>query len=518
MALRCATLGRQIVGGDELHAVRAALSMPISEILVTFRETDHSIPLAALFRLAFDLGIPLGELELRVPALIASLALLVLAPLWAAPLVGARAAKYWALALAISPLLVMYGRMVRSYSPVLALSTLALLAFLRFWRSGDWRFAMAYAVAGALAIWFHVGSGPIVCAPLVVAAGLLCTGRAQGRNGRDLFALSAGLGAIGAALLLPAWPTLRALIELKSGGAGSSLRVALEVAQLYAGTTSPQLALGLAGVVAAGIWRLWRRAESDRSVALLVAGAPLVQWVGLALLAPRLDSPILAARAMLVALPWLALAVAVALADLHRPDWRRFAPALCAVVALLAGPFFDAGYWRSSFQLHDDYIAFTRPRPDLGQAALPELYGQLEGEGGLVELPWHPFWGFGHAVPAYQEVHGREVWVSNAQPLGSDPRMRWRRFQPQDPAQLLKGEARYAVLHLDMEEEESRARAAMGPDAAVRPQPHHWELLRREGIRARRMLATAWGLPDLEDADVAIWDLARLRRSSGGER
>ena len=58
-----------MAAGDELHAVRAALSMPISEILVTYLPSDHCIPLSAFYRALLDLGVRLDELHLRLPVL-----------------------------------------------------------------------------------------------------------------------------------------------------------------------------------------------------------------------------------------------------------------------------------------------------------------------------------------------------------------------------------------------------------------------------------------------------------------
>ena len=51
MALRLWNLPDQILGGDETHAIRAALSFPLSKILVTYQVTDNCIPLTAVYKL-----------------------------------------------------------------------------------------------------------------------------------------------------------------------------------------------------------------------------------------------------------------------------------------------------------------------------------------------------------------------------------------------------------------------------------------------------------------------------------
>src|SRR5215208_5469327 len=59
--LRFWNLPAQVIGGDELHALRAALAMPVRQILVTYRLADNSIPLTAFDRLLMDAGVPLTE-------------------------------------------------------------------------------------------------------------------------------------------------------------------------------------------------------------------------------------------------------------------------------------------------------------------------------------------------------------------------------------------------------------------------------------------------------------------------
>jgi hypothetical protein len=457
--------------------------------------------------------------------LLASLALLVVAPRMLAPLAGARLAWLWAWLLAVSPMLAIYGRMVRSYSVTLALTTCAVLAFARYWHSGERRFAAGYVVCGALAVFFHLGAGPFAAAPLGVALaalGLAALGLEAARplpgvRGLALCAVSLALAV--AALLAPGASSLRALVEVKSGIGGLDLEIAGQVARLHAGS-SGWLVAGLFWLLAfAGPLALWQRGV--RSLALLVPGTWLGQGLGLLLLAPQLDSPTLATRAFLVTLPMSLLGVAAGTdAALGRLGWttgrsRTLGLASMGLVALLAGPYRDPGFWGTSFRQHDDYIIFTNARPALPRDALPAYYRKLETEpgGALVELPWHPFWGFGHAVPAYQEHHGRAVWVANAEPLARASAVRLRRYVLADPGALLATGARYAVVHYDLEREESAARAARGRPDDTRPHPKIWAALRREAERVRRELDSLWGPPDYDDGVVAVWDLARIRAS-----
>lgn len=520
LALRAWNLHEQILGDDELHAVRAALSMPLEDIVVTWRQTDHSLPLTVLYRLWLDAGGRLSDGVLRAPALLGSIALIGLAPRLAAPMVGVRQATLWAWLLALAPMLVLYGRMVRAYSPMLALTSIAVLAVARYWAVGDRRFAAAYVGCGAGAIVFYLGAGPLVVSPLLVGLGLLVARPKSARPAGGwlgLAALAGGLAVVGGAALAPGWASLQQLIELKRGVGGIDLATAFEVLRLHAGTPWSAAAIGFWGLVIAGWGVLWARGQ--RLLALLTAGAVAGQIAGLWVLAPKLDSPTLSVRAFLVTLPMSLFGLAAALdwgleRVAARTGWgRKHLLAGVALAGLLTSPYLDRGFWSTSFRQHDDYLLFSRERPRFSSAALPAFYRELSSwpDGALVELPWHPFWGFGHAVPAYQERHGRVVWVANEEPLAGDPRLALRRYVAARPGPLLSSGARYAVVHLDLEPEEQVARTSRNRADETRPQPFVWAALREAGARARDRFDAAWGPPDWEGGGVVVWDLERIR-------
>ena len=92
-ALRLWNLPAQILGGDEMHAVRAALGSRLPEILVTYRQADNCIPLTAIYRLVLDAGGSLTEMVLRLPVLLAGILLAAIAPLWIDRRVGRRTGR-----------------------------------------------------------------------------------------------------------------------------------------------------------------------------------------------------------------------------------------------------------------------------------------------------------------------------------------------------------------------------------------------------------------------------------------
>src|SRR5687768_16599562 len=79
LAFRFWNLRDQILGGDELHLVRAILRWPVRKILTTYALADSSIPLTALYRWLLDTGMVFSEIDFRLPALLCGgLALFVL--------------------------------------------------------------------------------------------------------------------------------------------------------------------------------------------------------------------------------------------------------------------------------------------------------------------------------------------------------------------------------------------------------------------------------------------------------
>jgi predicted membrane-bound mannosyltransferase len=216
-ALRLWNLGPQVMSDDELHAVRAALAHPVSEILVTYQKVDNTIPLTAIYRVLLDLGVRLSEWTVRLPVVISGLLLLAVAPVWAARRLGWGTAAVFAFLLAISPGLVFYSRIARSYAPIVLLGFGALAAFETWWRRpGDWRPGAAYVILAALAAWFHLGAAPFVVSPFLFAA-VDALVRRDRRGFLRLVALGVATVLALLAFLVPAWDTLTVLVKEKKG-------------------------------------------------------------------------------------------------------------------------------------------------------------------------------------------------------------------------------------------------------------------------------------------------------------
>lgn len=503
--LRLWNLSGQVMGGDELHAVRAALQRPVSGILFTYQVSDNCIPLTLFDRLVLDTGWPLSEMVVRLPVLLAGLAMLVLGPWWAWRRLGPGPAVVFAWLLALSPALVFYSRVARSYMPVALLGCAAVAAFEAWQRRGGWRLAAAYVACAAVAVWFHLGAAPLVLTPLLAA--LPWTLRERGRRAWAFVAVAAAIAMALLALLVPARETL-SLVAGKRGSLQLSAAALGETAAWLAGGRWWWIAVPFWAVAIAGVVRLARR---ELRLTTLLAVTALGQVIGILVLAPEgHQNPLILARYLVPALP---IALAFAAEALGRPwpgGWRRAQPALVAlaVVALAAAsPFTDPVLRRSSFAHSVMFLRFTDERPVLPAEGPPPVYTWLANAapGAIVELPWHPVWRFDRAVGLYQTVHRRPVIVTAFGGPLADRRLAFRNMVRTDAESLLRGRGRWLVVHRSLPAEEER----IGPllvDGRVRYQ------LRVAGPDAARRLRAAWGSPDFRDDRTWSWDLDRVRR------
>lgn len=509
--LRLWNLRAQVLGDDELHLVRTALTQPLDHILVTYQKVDASIPMSALYRVLVESGVRLSELGVRLPAVLSGLLLLVLAPLWADRRLGRGTAVAFAWLLAVSPGLVFYSRIARTYEPIVLLTFAAAVAFESWWRSGERSRGAAYVILAALAFWLHPVSAPLVLSPLVFgSAGLFR------RRDRALpfLGLAAATGLAFVAVLLPTFQSFREVIGSKHTEVRLTQEVWAAVGQLQAGTAVPLLAALFWMGAAFGLLRLLEEEPVLGALSgCLVAG----QVAGLLWISPLgLDAPLIFHRYGLVALPWVLLWLAAALG---RPwwakGWRTWDPRHQAaavggilLVLVLAGPLADLRWWRSSFPHHDDYLAFYVQRP---KVPLPASYGRLSGEGAVLEYPWIPVWRVSRAVYLYQEGHGREAVVGSPEPLFGDPRLAFRNLVPGTPEGFLASRARWLVVHRDLGAEEAAI-----PDPLWPPRMgvgrRFGEVFQSEGAAMPRRLRRAWGRPDHADGRVVVWDLDRVRR------
>lgn len=538
--LRLWRLHRQVFVGDEMHGVMSALELSLPGILTNYRLADHSIPLSALYHLLLASGVKLSEVVIRLPSLLAGLALLVLAP--AAVLRWSAAADRWRWAavlawlLAISPSLVYYSRFARPYAVVALLCPLAAVAFWRWWRGAPHAghgWAVLYVVAGAAAGWFFLGALPFVAAPLAWGAGDLVVGRLRGRAGEakrgllGLTAVAAGLAAGVAGFLLPALKSLGRILRHKATQAEATPRTLEGVGLIQAGTEHPVVALLFWGLAAAGLALLLRRRPALGGYAALLVGA---QWVAIAfVLRPYgMGHPVIFSRYVLVTLPVVLLWVAGGIGWIaerieRRGSMGRWAGAgmVAAFVAAfgLAGPYAaEPGFRLGPFGGAWQGLELDRRHTGLPAALIPAAYHQIAaepGDGAVV----HVVRGLASITLvseiSFARFHGRPVILAIDHSWLEDPRLAFRTVQPIDAARLRRSGGRFVVLVQDRPYYR-RLEAAV---ERGRPPPRPTDRRHPSRVWARAMareLGRAWGEPHLVSEGVLVWDLARLPEPSSG--
>ena len=486
-ALRLWNLRDQILGGDETHAIRAALNFPLSKILVTYQVTDNCIPLTAFYKLFMIGGGHPGEMLFRLPVLLCGLAALLAMPAAFEGRLSHGTVLVYRWLLAISPGLVLYSRIARSYMPMVLFSFGAVMAFEAWWRTRSHKSGAAYVILGALAVWFHLGAGPIVAAPFLFAAiDALVRRENFGKDLRDLVFLGLALTTAFALFLVPA---LASLLEVVTGKhieqsiLGSTV---LDVLRLQAGTAWGWLAVLFWLVVLAGMALLFRR---DRRLALYTVTVVAGHVVGLLILSPfGLASPVIFGRYLLPVLPFVLLWAA-----------NAFLPvSVLLLLALLAGgPFADPDFRRTSFLHHNDFVGFHRARPPVSRDAVPAFYRGLHGET-VVEFPWFLAWDANRTFYLYQEVHRGRVMVSSPQRLLFVSPLALRNAVAPETGAICRSGGRYLIVHRNPAREEDR----FGPiDPSIR------RLLRESAAAFGDRLKKQWGPPAYADPVLRAWDL-----------
>ncbi|HET9210393.1 MAG TPA: hypothetical protein VFR03_08340 [Thermoanaerobaculia bacterium] len=509
-ALRLWNLRDQILGGDETHALRAAVNLPLSKILVTYQQTDNCIPLTAFYKLLMLGGMRVGEMLFRLPVLLCGLAALLALPAAFEGRVGKETVLVYRWLVAVSPLLILYSRIARSYMPMVLLSFGAVMAFEAWWRSRSWRSGAAYVALGALAVWFHLGAGPIVAAPFAFAGiDALVRRERLGRDLRDLALLGLALAGAFALFLVPALGSLREVVAGKHVEQAAPWGAVWGVLKLQAGTGDGVLAVMLWVAALAGLGLMLR---TDRRLALYTVTVVAGQVVGLLILSPLgLENPVIFSRYLLPVLPFVLLWMASSSGWSKRGiGWRA---GVFVAVVFLMGPFADRATWRTSFLHHNDFVAFYKPRPTLPADAVPDFYRRLHGET-VVEFPWLFMWEANRSFYLYQEIHGGRVVVASPQGILYRSPLALRNAVAPEPGAICRSGARYLIVHRNVAREEEGIAPGGRLVEGEAAQPLR-RLARSSAAELGRRLEGEWGAPVFEDGVVRVWDLGRV---CGGER
>ncbi len=519
-ALRLWGLSGQVLIGDEIHLIyRAAL--PAWRDVFAFRQADPCIPLAALVHLLLVAGVPVTEVLMRSPAVIAGLATLVLLPLLAQRWVGRPGSLCLAWLLAISPSLIYYSRIARPYILVAVLGSVAAFAFWLWWHRGGTGAAASYLLSGALAIWLHPGCLPFIAAPLAFGVFELAWNRLRGfgpgpRRLSHLLVLAALLGLSIAAWMVPLWRSFSRIVEMKLDQGSPSLRELWRVLQAQAGSRPLPVVILFWGLAAAGLVAVWRRRPE-----LALYGSALVatQWLAIVLVVRpyAVGNPIVLNRYVLVGLPVVLLWVVGGLGALRRLPgragrWTASTGAVALLAALMATSPYLADPWLrlGPFAGGVSSVAFYYPAARLGLGQLPAVYRALAlqpGERAVAEVPASPATAIG--VEPLARQYRRPVILGYGFEWLERPGLALRTLCFSGPEALRRSGARFVVLVFDRPnlKREAAGRAPLGrPRRGRREGP--W--MTGPARDLDRELRAAWGPPHLVDGRAELWDLARL--------
>jgi len=504
--LRFWNLRAQVLGGDELHSVRLAMSAPLGKILFRHTDFDHGRPLTALYRLAMDAGVVFDEMTFRAPILACGLGLAILLPLVAARVFGRGVALVLAWFVALSPVFVLYSRIVRTYLPVVLLAFVAVTCFWLWMGSGRLRHAACYVTCAVTAVFTHVLSAPFVLAPLAFALGERLL-RRRGLSLSRWLAVTGVTVGLTVSLYAALWDGIQRLVATRASQGHVGSDTFLQTLAMQAGSAQPALVALFWTAAIGGAW--WAVRLAPR-LALYAACLCVAQVAAVLVIGPKQSEKALVFdRYILVCTPLVLGAVSVAFgASGPACQPRRIAAAGLAVALFLGGPLNSHDFRHGSFVHHNRFVSFADGRglPDIPP---PVAYAELDAEGPILEFPWNSHWNQSVAPLVYQRSHGREVVVAGRQVTAVHPRVKLRNAVPIDadpPGAFLASRARWLVVHLDMGGEESRfhTRDVMRGER---------EILRQDGEKMARELTRLWGPPTHADEDVRIWDLAVLRRA-----
>lgn len=423
-ALRTYALGSQIVIDDEWHALHKVMRSGLPGIVTHLDYADFSIPVALYFRVLQETS-GITEWSIRAPMLISGIALVALAP-WLARAWTSRAVGVtWSVLLAISPMLVYLSRTARPYAITALTSTVAIVAFERWWRGEErhrGRWAVGYVAAAFLGGWLHMLSLAFTLTPFLYFG-------ARSLRDRAAFLRLVKLGLVTAALLaLVLAPPLVNDWFMFSAKAGqdSVTRDTLERSLLMiSGTGHASVAIAFALLATFGWYRWWAR---DRVLAAYTLTVVAVGIAAIVVARPNwVQYALVFARYLVPVVPLLLLLAAeglVGIMPMRGESLRACVVAAVAVALVAAGPLPAQWYAPNQFTSHQrfqfDYDDAHNPYVTQRVPGVPAFYRELArapaGSLTIVVAPWRLE---SHLDPHvwYQDVHRQNLKIGILTPL-----------------------------------------------------------------------------------------------------
>ncbi len=414
--LRVTQLPQQMLFGDEWHALCTAARASYGQILTSFGGSDHSIPIAAYYKLLMN-TVGLSEWGIRIPFAAAGILTVLIVPLLVRHFVDRFSFVLFAWLLALSPTLVFFSRFARPYAIVVFLSFCAIMFFFRWWVESRRWFSLLYMLLTAMAAYMTVVVLPFLLGPFVFFF-FLSLGQHGEQRWRGIRRLT-GLGALTAIpllfLLLPPLLGDFSAIHVKAGHTPIPWSTAGPAFSILTGVNSLLLATALVIIAGAGIVRMFL--TQKRFLSYLIA-ALLIQLAALLIIRPLAsDSPHILARYMVPTLPCILLFIAVGVQTLSSSKWIRNKVVKIGIpIAFCLGLFLLGPYPAVLFRPNNAlglrlYVhALTGKDHRWILRRIPSFYHTLAthppGSLTLVEAPHQCYT---DPIPLYQEIHRQHV-------------------------------------------------------------------------------------------------------------
>jgi len=428
--LRAWRLGAQLLLDDEWHALNAVQEHGYRWIFSHLGHADHSIPLTLLYEF-FSHTIGLSEWTMRLPSLLAGIALLVLLPWllrhWLRP--GER--LMLTALLAISPMLINYSRIARPYALLALLGSAALPLAWRWWQRyrpvpNAWAWFTCTIAAGWLnPVTLATTTGPYLW--FLPSAVRRAFGDRQYGPLLRTCGMSIMMASVLVLLLFVPLSVDWASLAIKSGVHETHGQTWMVALSLFSGTGSMPLSLVTLALAMTGWFELQSRDADFARFMLLVAAAASAavaltgaEWIGFGIVLARYLVGLLPLFLALVSLGLLRI---VGMISPNRLPAAAVAALACAILTgllVLRGPLpsldFRYGQFLQHMSWQFDYNEARNPIRAALAGVRPEGFyreiAEAHPDGGavVVEAPWwlESNW---NALPLYQQVHGQQVKV-----------------------------------------------------------------------------------------------------------
>ena len=165
--LRLYQLPRQILAGDEWHAVHAAVHSSYLQILSDFGGGGHSIPMAFYNKLLMD-TIGLSENTIYAPFAFFGILMILIVPLLSRKFICELDTGILALLISLSPLLIFYSRFARPYGLIALFGFIAVYFFYSWMTETQSRISFfLYVLFATLTVYLNIVALPFVFGALL---------------------------------------------------------------------------------------------------------------------------------------------------------------------------------------------------------------------------------------------------------------------------------------------------------------------------------------------------------------